>query len=60
MRHSIEGSSASVPSQQDLFWVAFITNIVGLDFQHTRRGFRYTQAMAQLVNAPLMSRSGNV
>jgi transposase InsO family protein len=35
MHHSIERSSASVPSQHDLFLAAFITNIAGLDFQHT-------------------------
>jgi hypothetical protein len=35
MHHSIERSSASAPSHHDLLLAAFITNIVGPDFQHT-------------------------
>jgi hypothetical protein len=33
MRHSIERSTASVPSHHDLFLAAFIINIAGPDFQ---------------------------
>jgi hypothetical protein len=52
MRHSIERSSASVPLQHDLFWAAFITNTVGLDFSMPDEVFGTHRRRFAILNVP--------